>query len=263
MTTSEDLYNWMVEQFQSDFSSSGRDSGGYGFDVYIPNLVAKYLKFQGFDQEQSRWHSAQASQVAPKFLDTCWEMCRRGILRPSWAGADDQNLVGPGYGYSFTTEGRQWLLSSTSGHLLASTGRMGELFIQYRSQFGEGYFERSQEAVKAFNARAFLACCAMCGAAAESILLATAIEKEKDEKKVMSMYLAARGRANIENLLFGSKSNHIRSEVASGLDILKHWRDAAAHGSATNITETEANVALLLLLKFAEVTKSRWTELVN
>jgi hypothetical protein len=119
------------------------------------------------------------------------------------------------------------------------------------SSFGPGFIERSQEAVKAYNALANLACCAMCGAAAESIVLALAIARTGDERKVLNDYAGSGGRGRVERLLIGGQPAHVQEEFHRYVSLLKYWRDSAAHGKAAGITELEAWTSLVLLLRFA------------
>jgi hypothetical protein len=103
----------------------------------------------------------------------------------------------------------------------------------------------------------------MCGAAAESILLAVAIEKEKDEEAVLAKYRAQSGRRAIEKIIFDGKKEGFVAQFKSGLELLKHWRDESAHGTATGFDDVEATVALNHLLRFAQHVDSKWTELTT
>lgn len=53
----------------------------------------------------------------------------------------------------------------------------------------------------------------MCGTAAESILLGTAIAKTKDETKILRSYHSAYGRRNIENILIGQANQQLKDEI--------------------------------------------------
>jgi hypothetical protein len=90
----------------------------------------------------------------------------------------------------------------------------------------------------------------MCGAAAESILLALASERMKPEE-VVETYSRAGGRAKVENVLIGKASDHVQREFRGFMVLLNYWRDEAAHGRASNISETEAFTSLMLLLRLA------------
>ena len=94
----------------------------------------------------------------------------------------------------------------------------------------------------------------MCGAAAESIYLALASEAIKPEAEVLAMYAGAGGRGRVERLLLGRAADQVRREFSGFLVLLKYWRDDAAHGRASAISETEAFTSLMLLVRFARYT---------
>jgi len=72
-------------------------------------------------------------------------------------------------------------------------GRFAELLDSSGKRFGNAFRERSQEAIRCYGANAYFACCAMCGAAAESIIIAVAVTKTGDETKVLRDYQSAGG----------------------------------------------------------------------
>jgi len=45
--------------------------------------------------------------------------------------------------------------------------------------------------------------------------------------------------------------------------LIKYWRDAAAHGAPTNISDNEAYTALAALLRFALFANDNWEELTK
>jgi hypothetical protein len=100
----------------------------------------------------------------------------------------------------------------------------------------------------------------MCGAAAESILLATAIAKSGDEKQVLRIYAAANGRIKIENQVIGQVADHLKREFQGLTALLKYWRDEAAHGQASEITDNEAYTSLVVLLRYAMFIHREWSE---
>jgi hypothetical protein len=67
------------------------------------------------------------------------------------------------------------------------------MLAPYQQRFGPSFQERAQEVIRCYGAHAYLACCTMCGAAAEPIFLATAIAKE-NEDTVLRQYSALGGR---------------------------------------------------------------------
>jgi hypothetical protein len=103
----------------------------------------------------------------------------------------------------------------------------------------------------------------MCGAAAESILLALAIAKNGDEAEVLRMYAAANGRSKVENLLIGQAGDRIKSQVRGLTELMKDWRDEAGHGRFSEISADEAATALDLLLRFALFADKEWDQIIG
>lgn len=103
----------------------------------------------------------------------------------------------------------------------------------------------------------------MCGAASESILLALATAKTGDEERVLKDYGTTTGRTKIEKLLLKQQNSHVHQELPNYTNLLKYWRDAAAHGADTAISESEAFTSLLLLLRFAQFANENWDKLTT
>jgi hypothetical protein len=104
----------------------------------------------------------------------------------------------------------------------------------------------------------------MCGAAAESALLALAIAKTGSEERVLDTYEQRGGRYKVKDMIFvaGAPREWIRNfDAAFGL--LLYWRDSAAHGQFVHISETEAYYSLGMLLRFANFLADSWTELTR
>ena len=101
----------------------------------------------------------------------------------------------------------------------------------------------------------------MCGAAAESILLALAIEKKGDEEETLRLYRSAQGRKRIIDSLIGSKDQRTKDEFSSFASLLNYWRDESSHGTASEIRENEAFTSLSLLLRFAMFAENNWGQL--
>lgn len=193
--------------------------------------------------------------------DAAWNLCIRGILRP-WAIQQTKNIAPQGIGYDLTEYGKEWL-SQISGYetIPSEYGRFSELLNNYSKQFGDGYHIRSQEAIRCYRAHTYLACCVMCGAASESILLALAIAKSGNEERIIKDYKTNTGRTKLENFLLSQANSHVKSEFPNYMNLLKYWRDESAHGESTNISEGEAFMALILLYKLAQFSSDRWLEL--
>jgi len=101
----------------------------------------------------------------------------------------------------------------------------------------------------------------MAGAAAESILLAVAIAKIKDEEKVLKDYAKPGGRRAVAKQITSNVSVSVGHRFEAALQVLHYWRDNAAQGMATTITEEEAHASLTQLLRLAQLCSDRWDEL--
>jgi hypothetical protein len=249
--------------------AGGRVESSYGYDLYLRNVIAFYLtETGGVPPGTSPWdatHTA-APVISPMFATAAWSLCRRGFLRPGIRDLRGQatDEGGSGFGFALLPAGREWIVSgATADYVPLEPGRFARMLSERGARFGPGFIERSQEAVRAYNALAYLACCAMCGAAAESIVLTLAIAKRGDAAKVMKDYEGSGGRRRVEQSLISSQPPHAQEEFHRYVGLLKHWRDSAAHGKAANITELEAWTSLLLLLRFAIFASDRWQELTG
>lgn len=145
----------------------------YGYDLY-PRNVAQVAAEQRHRQDHQAEQRA-VTELSPIFMEAAWELCRRGIVRPGIRNDAAQGVVEGGY--SLTVAGASALDHlDVTAILITQPGSLAATFAEYQ-RYGEGFHQRVQEAVKCRNAEAWLACCAMVGAAAESVLLALAIAK--------------------------------------------------------------------------------------
>jgi len=103
----------------------------------------------------------------------------------------------------------------------------------------------------------------MSGAAAESILLAVAVEKIGEEGKVLAEYRGTYGRKKITDRITGGLKQGLREQFVMTSDLISFWRNEAAHGTRTTITEGEAHTALAQLLRFAQLTVDNWDTLTQ
>lgn len=236
---------------------------GYGYHVYVPAVIRLFaereLGLQGPDIER------QLEPMSPQFLAAAWDLCRRGILRPGVFryGAQATADGSGGNGYSVTPFGRQWLTEAERDDFVPTEpGRFAQMIAQYSDRFGPAFHARAQEAVRCYGAHAYLACTAMCGAAAESIVLALAIANRPVDD-VLRTYNAAGGRRRVENLVVGQRPEALRREFEGFTSLLKYWRDAAAHGGSTTITDNEAYTSLAMLLRFAQFATNHWDALTT
>lgn len=195
-----------------------------------------------------------------------WELCRRGIIRPgipTWDKAFTPN-GSAGNGYSITSIGKEWLSKAGQyDYVPIEPARFAKIFENFGPKFGPGFLERSQEAIRCYSACAYLACCAMCGAATESVILFLAIAKSGDENKILKSYEAAGGRGRIESFIIEKKPPNIQTEFRGYSSLLKYWRDIASHGKKSNILDNEAYTSLALLLRFTQFVNDKWDELIK
>jgi hypothetical protein len=186
--------------------------------------------------------------------------CAGGIVRPGVRTSGDQ-AVEEG-GYSLTVAGRAALANlDTATILIAQPGSLAATLNGYRPLFGDGFHQRAMEAIKCRNAEAWLACCAMVGAAAESVLLTIAITKEKDEERVLRTYRGSRGRQAVLNMIVGQADAQRRNTLTTFAAIVSLWRDDAAHGQASPIDTSNADEALRQFLHMCQWVACEWDSL--
>ncbi|MCK4543188.1 MAG: hypothetical protein KAU17_13220 [Spirochaetales bacterium] len=237
--------------------------GSYGYDIYLPYLLLNQLRNRGVSDPDS---NTTLREWMPHFYAAAWELCRRGVLRPGVNAYQAQSTAGgnAGDGYSITPFGRQWIVESERDDFVPTEPeRFAAMMEPYFDRFGVGFFERSQEAIRCYGAHTYLACCTMCGAASESILLAAAIAKTKDEEKILREYSGSQGRSKVERILIGQAKEWMKREYRGYTSLLKYWRDTSAHGRKSGIGDNEAYTSLALLLRFAAFVYDNWNGLTQ
>lgn len=233
----------------------------YGYDIYLPTLMISYFNARPHNDGENEF-----KKISPIIYAAAWELCRRGIIRPgvNKHGAQATDDGQAGNGYSITPFGKKWIEEGAQDDFVPTEPELfGEMLAPYAKQFGPGFHERAQQAIRCYGAHANLACCAMCGAAAESILLATAIAKSKNENDIRKIYCSANGRNKVENFIVGKIKDPLQREYRSHTNLLKYWRDESAHGRVSKINENEAYTSLALLLRFAMLVTDNWEELIK
>jgi len=206
------------------------DHPKYGYEIHLLDAVLIYWR----DVEQvsiaGGFNSQEAEKLAELFYDAAWELCRMGIFRPSVKHILDQG-EGGGRGYSVTAAGRVWL-EQVDESLVVPTepSRFAQRVEKFRARLGDGFFQRAQEAIRCHFATTYLACCSMCGGATESILLRVAIAKTGNEQEVLRTYRSANGRKKVEDIVVGRLREPLASQFRNLTELLKYWRDEAAHG---------------------------------
>jgi hypothetical protein len=205
----------------------------------------------------------QIGYVSSYFYNAAWNLCRRGILRPGASCYRGQE-TSFNDGYSVTSFGGQWLQESNQDdYVPTEPERFAKMLDLVGSRLGNAYRERAQEAIRCYGAHAYLACCAMCGAATESILLSVAIEKTQDEKSILRDYDTSGGRGRIEKIILSGEKETFKNEFRMFTSLLKYWRDAASHGKIFGIADNEAYTSLGLLLRFSKFVFDNWENLTK
>lgn len=272
-TSQDDALARVLSTLRSPRQHSSGTRSTYGYDLYIPNLLVDMLEEQRRSDPQMQragTYTYNVTNGSAPYYSAAWNLCLRGILSP---GPVHPNPHEPGRlpggivvggGFNLTSFGRNWITDVTGFECVpAEYGRFAHMLAAHAPRFGEGYHHRSQEAARCYQAHTYYACCAMCGAAAESVLLALAVAKKGDEVYVVREYNTANGRGKIERMLTGQRSEHVRQSFTTHTDLIKYWRDSAAHGAGLIIGEDEAFTSLMLLLRLAQFADGRWDELTS
>ena len=256
----EDALDVIVEHLSG--LGAGRDFRGnrvgpHNADVWVPDLAWRHwqslLPPGSFGDASHLTHD----QVIP-FYDATWDLCRMGVLRPGvFAPVGQEMAAAFGDQFVITEFGREWLQAAQHRPVLAPT-RVGEMLQSLGGRFGAGYAQRVTEAANTYRAQNYLSTCTMAGAAAKSLLLATAIAKRKDEAGVLKTYNGRSGRLEVARLVAANLSSSIGDQFKAALNVLHYWRDDAGHGTATTISEIEAHAALTQLLRLAQFTSDHW-----
>ncbi len=252
-----------AERFIIRWLRDGRPTGGYpnyGYDVYLSNVIRWHLSEAGHDDRDL---DRSIPILWPTFVAAAWELCRRGVIRPGIRQLREQSTDqgSAGEGYSLTPFGDQWIAEADRDDFVPIEPQRFAQMLAPFTRFGPGFRERAQEAVRCYGAHAYLACCAMCGAAAESILLAAATAK-RGEEQTLRTYASAAGRSRVQTDLPAHVAQPLRTEFNNLSILLKYWRDEAAHGKAARIADNQAYTSLALLLRLAEFVDQNWGDLI-
>jgi|GEM_PF-6009988 len=213
--TQDNAFDFVINYLKGYLKTPSSYTNSYRFDLYLPVCIDRYISEEmGFTVNNSH---AIKPKVSVVFYEVCWELCRRGILLPGW----NQHVltVGQSYandGYCITSFGKHFLENEAKYTLLSTEPtRFAKTLEPYEAKFKVGFYQRSMEAVACYNSNNFLACCVMCGGAAESILLNLAIEKEGDEAKVLKEYKKSAGRKWIEDKILYDKKTYVKIQISA------------------------------------------------
>ena len=250
----------VVQELSAILAGSKKDTH-YGYDIYAPTIAQKWC------HQVANRDSMAAAQlmraVGSTFNEATWEICRRGILRPFVREPGGQG-IDQGNGYSFTEYGRKWIADGNLDSLvIVQPGTLAANFSEFSKIFGEGFHQRSQEAIACRFAQAWLACCVMCGAAAESVLLAMALGKLKDESAVLKIYEGRSGRHELTKVVCKGLPERTENSLKNFMGLLAYWRDDAAHGKPLEISQANSDEAVRQLLHLCQWSKKNWAEITS
>jgi hypothetical protein len=101
----------------------------------------------------------------------------------------------------------------------------------------------------------------MVGAAAESILLAAAIAKTRDEGRVMRAYISSRSPKRLPDIVVGQAPARLARAFRSGMGLISYWRDVDGHAQMSAVSALETEQAIHRLLMLAQFCHENWDEL--
>jgi hypothetical protein len=232
---------------------------GHAGDLWIPHVVQGY--WQSLPKQVAS-EDLEDRHFQP-FYDAAWELCRIGVIRPGefaprgWA--TDAGLFS-GDTFSITKFGKTWL-KDASQRPIADPSRLSHVLQGFGDRLGGGYAQRATEAVRTYRTGNYLAASMMCGAAAESILLALAIAKIGDETKVLVEYNTTGGRRRLAKRICANASTALAAQLEASLQPLGRWYDGAGHATTTTVSEMEAHIGLTDLLRLSQFAHDHWVEL--
>lgn len=227
-------------------------------DLDIRNVAYLYVEEHTPDPTQGAMGMTRTEYVLGKnltpFVQTAWALVNLGVIVPGNLEHLDRGtpdmLV-----FSLTDFGRQWLESRELGANPHQFGEFGRLLAEFDEVYGEFYAIRAQEALSCFRHGNHVACCAMAGACAETILFTAYAKHLGDQEKAIREMTSSGGRGRVEAALLGRLKEGQRMELQTSFSLIKYWRDNSAHGLTGRVDHNEAYVALLTLLNLAQAAK--------
>lgn len=254
----DDAFNYLVDFLRKSPTNSLQP----WWDVDILAVASHYSATSG-----RKAGTAIPEDVGRGFYDAAWRLCRMGVLRPT-INFPQQSYASqppfPGAQYSVTVAGREWLKNSDLIYVPSDPARYVSLLSKEIYTLGQGFAQRAREAASCHQTGNYLACCAMCGAAAESAILRAAIAKVGDENTVLEEYIKPIGRGRVVEMIFGPAPSRLEERfISSAFSLLTHWRDETAHGQVSTVSEIEAYHSLTALVRFAQFLCGNWDSLTK
>jgi hypothetical protein len=239
-----------------------RERPGKGF-LDLSRVIEEYI--YAHEQEEARERvDSRRNDLSPLFMEAAWDLAVLGVLRPGRKHLlDDRGRQFDGTSYVITDFGSRWATDGTEEPFVPIGSETFIALLQPYTEFGAEFIERAREAARCWKVKAFLACCTMCGAAAEAILLSATIAKTNDRAAILQAYNSKGGRRKVEQLLTGSARAELRETTLPLFALVKYWRDEASHGGASGIGQAEARTSLQSLYLYARLVNRCWSELTS
>lgn len=142
------ILTWLKARSAHYPHGDGRSIEPFGFDLYR-DLIQSKLNSAPIDPLDSRI----IAEKVP-LLNAIWNLCLRGILRPSAIVSTGSNTgIATGNSFALTGYGRQWLHNTDINDAVPMEyGRFSQLLARHAPRFGPGYYGRSQEAINCYQA---------------------------------------------------------------------------------------------------------------
>jgi hypothetical protein len=264
-TSTDDALAFLIEWIRSRWQNHARSYHSPkdpGFQFSIRSVIQARLREIGQDPSEgtSVVQFDETTNTAP-FVMAAWELVRRGVLAPGMLAAQGQ-LRFPGDEFRLTNLGESRISSSDDALPLPSEhARFAKHLLSHAGRFRSSFVPRATEALRCYSGGLYFSCCVMSGAAAESILLSLTVAKMGDESRALAEYRKTSGTTKLIQFLQRQQNSVVQQRLDTFVELLRFWRDEAAHATDQLIDEEEAFHSLLLLLRFARFADHKWTEL--
>lgn len=243
----EDISFFIIEALQRQ-----KKIGSFGYDLYILDAMRIYLRdvVEVGHSEIDQTLDDIDRKFGNEFLSAAWELCRFGILRPGSKKCRDQEVDGV-QGFSLTPYGKNLIGTYDGNHVLPGAySRFLNMLTPFQELFGNSYFQRAKEATRCYQAQLYLSCCAMSGAASESIVLSLGI-RCFGEAATLKIYYGSQGRKKLIDKILINKPSYVKTKFEGLMELLLYWRDESAHGKISHIDSDEAYIALSKLYRLS------------
>ncbi|MCT4552926.1 MAG: hypothetical protein N4A44_04625 [Alphaproteobacteria bacterium] len=264
----DECVDFIIEMIQSGVINISTNRN-CGFDLWLPYLVKWYCNNNGITLSQSpATQYRELKFLYPQFLDALWLLTNKGILRPnetsivsSYQSVNSNTL---NHGYSLTSMGKKWF-ENKDDILFITTSKFSKIFGEFKELFGNAFYQRSLEAINTYEQNFYTASCVMTGSASEAILLAIASKKTKTEKlnRAIEIYSNTGKLKEIRDCTLGRTDKNIQDMYEALSFYIKKFRDNAAHGEETIISESEAYLSILNLYKLSSLIKDNWDNIIR